>query len=175
MPNNILVDKKRLETLWLPPLTTGKPAIVMLHEGLGSITLWKSFPQRVRERTGCGVLVYSRYGHGESDQLTEKRPVDYLQIEGETFLPGVLEQLGIVNPILLGHSDGASIALIYAGKYPDSPRALILEAPHVFVEPKALAGIVQTKAAYATGIRERLARYHADVDSTFWGWADIWL
>src|ERR1019366_1103283 len=130
----VLVDGKRLETLWIEPADKDGPTIVMLHEGLGSVGLWKNFPQRLASRTGCGILVYSRYGHGSSDKLLEKRPVEFMHHEGEVVLPELLEKLNITRPILLGHSDGGSIALIFTGKYPERPRALILEAPHVFVE-----------------------------------------
>jgi pimeloyl-ACP methyl ester carboxylesterase len=172
----LTVSGKRLETLWIPPGTAGKPTIVMLHEGLGSIALWKDFPDRVAARTGCGILVYSRYGHGDSDRLTEKRPLNYFHIEGEVVLPALLDQVGITNPVLLGHSDGASIALIYAGKYPQATRGLILEAPHVFVEELSISSIIQTKAAYeATDLPRRLARHHRDPDATFDGWTGIWL
>jgi pimeloyl-ACP methyl ester carboxylesterase len=172
----LTVSGKRLETLWIPPKIAGKPTMVMLHEGLGSIALWKDFPNRVAARTGCGILVYSRYGHGNSDQLIEKRPVDYLHIEAEVVLPAVLGQAGIAKPVLFGHSDGASIALIYAGKYPDAARGLILEAPHVFVEELAISGITQTKAAYeTTDLPRRLARHHRHPDATFDGWIGIWL
>ena len=172
----LTIDGKRLETVWLAPRSLEKPAIVMLHEGLGSIALWKNFPERLAERTGCGVLVYSRYGHGGSDPLAEKRDVHYLHREGEVALPALLEQTGIVKPVLLGHSDGASIAIIYAGRYPAQPRALILEAPHVFVEDVTVRGVAQARVAYQDGdLRRRLARYHSHVDDTFWGWSDIWL
>jgi pimeloyl-ACP methyl ester carboxylesterase len=148
----------------------------MLHEGLGSIALWKDFPQRLASRTGCGVLVYSRYGHGNSDKLMEKRPVEFMHHEGEVVLPALLDKLGIRQPILLGHSDGASISIIFAGKYPDAVRGLILEAPHVFVEDLTVASIEQAKVAYeTTDLPKRLDRYHANVGATFWGWNDIWL
>ncbi len=167
---------KRLETLWVEPQPRGRPVIVMLHEGLGSIALWKDFPQRLASRTRCGVLVYSRYGHGNSDKLLEKRPVEFMHHEGEVVLPEVLDKLGIRNPILLGHSDGGSISIIFAGKYPDAVCGLILEAPHVFVEDLTIASIEQAKAAYeTTDLASRLGRYHANVDATFWGWNDIWL
>ena len=170
----IMVDGKRLETLWVAPRRP--QTIVMLHEGLGSIALWKDFPHKLAAATGCGVVVYSRYGHGGSDKLLEKRPVNFMHHEGEVVLPGLLRKLGIERPILLGHSDGGSIALIFAGRYPESPRALILEAPHVFVEDLSVASIAQAKVNFeTTDFRARLARYHRHVDETFWGWNDIWL
>jgi pimeloyl-ACP methyl ester carboxylesterase len=172
----VLVDGKRLETLWIEPADKHRPTIVMLHEGLGSVALWKDFPQRLASRTGCGILVYSRYGHGNSDQLLEKRPVEFMHHEGEVVLPELLDKLSIAKPILLGHSDGGSIALIFAGKYPDQPRALILEAPHVFVEDLSVASITEAKVAYlTTDLPGKLGRYHQHVDATFWGWNDIWL
>jgi pimeloyl-ACP methyl ester carboxylesterase len=146
----VLVDGKRLETLWIEPADKDRPTIVMLHEGLGSVALWKDFPQRLASRTGCGILVYSRYGHGNSDRLLEKRPVEFMHHEGEKVLPELLDKLNIVKPILLGHSDGGSISLIFAGEYPDRPRALILEAPHVCVEDLSVASITQAKVAYLT-------------------------
>lgn len=174
--SEIVVDGKRLETLWIEPQQSGRPPIVMLHEGLGSIALWKDFPAQVATRTGCGVLVYSRYGHGNSDKLMEKRPVRFMHREGEVVLPELLENLGILKPILIGHSDGGSISLIFAGKYPDAVSGLILEAPHVFVEDLSIASIAQAKTTYeTTDFPQRLGRYHANVDATFWGWNDIWL
>ena len=172
----VVVDGKRLETFWIEPKQAARPTIVMLHEGLGSVALWKQFPERLASQTGCGVLVYSRYGNGRSDILREKRPVEYMHHEGEVVLPELLDKLDIVRPILLGHSDGGSIALIFAGKYPERPRALILEAPHVFVEDLSVASISQAKDQYqTTNMRPKLARYHEHVDATFWGWNDIWL
>ncbi len=148
----------------------------MLHEGLGSIALWKDFPAQLAARTGCGVLVYSRYGHGNSDKLMEKRPVRFMHHEGEVVLPELLVKLGVAKPILIGHSDGGSISLIFAGKYPDAVSGLILEAPHVFVEDLSIASIAQAKVTYeTTDFPQRLGRYHANVDATFWGWNDIWL
>jgi len=172
----VVVDGKRLETLWLEPRDAAAPTIVMLHEGLGSIALWKDFPHRLAARTGCGVLVYSRYGHGNSDRLAEKRPVEFMHYEGEVVLPELLDKLRIERPILLGHSDGGSIALILAGKYPERVRALILVAPHVFVEDLSVASIAAAKVSFErTDFRTNLCRYHAHVDETFWGWNDIWL
>ena len=174
--DEVVVDGKRLETLRINPGQIEGPTIVMLHEGLGSIALWKSFPFLLAERTGCGVLVYSRYGHGSSDKLLEKRPVSFMHHEGEVVLPELLEKLGIARPVLLGHSDGGSISLIFAGKYPERPQALILEAPHVFVEDLSVASITQAKVNYqTTNLPHKLSRHHAHPDPTFWGWNDVWL
>ena len=176
LADEVVVDGKHLETLWVNPGQTGRPTIVMLHEGLGSIALWKRFPFQLAARTGCRVLAYSRYGHGGSDKLLEKRPITFMHHEGEIVLPELLDKLGITRPILLGHSDGGSIALIFAGKYPGRPRALILEAPHVFVEDLSVASIAQAKVNYqSTNLPLKLRRHHAHPDATFWGWNDIWL
>src|SRR4029077_9318047 len=148
----------------------------MLHEGLGSVAHWKDFPDRVAAETGAAVFVYSRYGHGNSDILAEPRPVSYMHREAEIVLPSLLQQAAIDRPVLIGQSDGASIALIYACRFPDSPAALILEAPHVFVEDVSLQGIAQTTLAYkTTDLREKLGRYHLHVDSIYWAWNNIWV
>ena len=174
--DDVIAGGKRLEILRIDAAHDGGPTIVMLHEGLGSIALWKDFPQQLAARTGCGVLAYSRYGHGNSDKLMEKRPVHFMHHEGEVVLPELLSKLGIQQPILLGHSDGGSISLIFAGKYPEAVRALILEAPHVFVEDLTVASIAQAKVSYeTTDLPRKLGRYHAHGDATFWGWNDIWL
>jgi pimeloyl-ACP methyl ester carboxylesterase len=174
-PKYLNVGGKRLETLLYSP--TGENAtVVMLHEGLGSIAMWKDFPERIAEATGCGVLVYSRYGHGKSDRLAEKRSVDFMHHEAKVVLPELLFQIGIRHPILLGHSDGGSIALIYAGTWPGRVRGLVLEAPHVFVEDFGLRSTVAIRNVYeSTELRAKLARYHDHVDETFYGWNDIWL
>jgi pimeloyl-ACP methyl ester carboxylesterase len=172
----VVVAGKRLETMWIEPTRGGRPTIVMLHEGLGSIALWKDFPAKLAERTGCGVLAYSRYGHGNSDKLARKRPVRFMHYEGEIVVQELLDKLGIQKPILVGHSDGGSISLIFAGKYPDAVSGLILEAPHLFVEDLSIDSIAQAKTTYeTTDFAQRLGRYHAHVDATFWGWNDIWL
>jgi len=172
---DVVVDGKRLETVrW--DGDPARPAIVMLHEGLGSVSLWRDFPQRMCERTGCTIVAYSRYGYGRSDVLREQREPDYMQHEGEVVLPALLAQLEIERPILFGHSDGASIALVCAGANPDAVRALILEAPHVFVEEISVRSIAEARTAYATtDLPAKLARHHADADATFAGWNDIWL
>ena len=178
-PNSVTRDVDvggtRLETLRYAG-DPAQPAIVLLHEGLGSIGQWRDFPARLAERTRCSVVAYSRYGYGRSDVLREKREPDYMHHEAERVLPALLAQLGIVRPILFGHSDGASIALIYAGVHPDAVRALILEAPHVFVEELSVRSIAEAKTAYATtDLPAKLGRWHDDVDATFCGWNDIWL
>jgi pimeloyl-ACP methyl ester carboxylesterase len=173
---DINVHGKRLETILYPAARPGAPAIVMLHEGLGSVALWKDFPREVAAATGCSVLVYSRYGHGKSGRLAEKRQADFMHHEAQVVLPEVLRQFAVENPILLGHSDGASISLIYAGTHPGRVRALILEAPHVFVEEFGLRSTVAIRTLYESGdLREKLARYHEHVDEMFRGWNDIWL
>jgi pimeloyl-ACP methyl ester carboxylesterase len=152
-----------------------RPTMVFLHEGLGSVSMWRDFPQRVSEATGCGALVYSRYGHGRSEVLEAARDVYYMHHEAQRVLPELLAELGIENPILFGHSDGASIAIIHAGaRFP--VRALILEAPHVFVEEISVAGVRAAREAWqTTDLAQKLARHHADAEKTFFGWADIWL
>jgi pimeloyl-ACP methyl ester carboxylesterase len=154
---------------------TRGPAIVMLHEGLGSIGLWRELPQQLAQTTGCDVVVYSRYGNGFSDVLTEDRAVEYMHDEALVVLPELLQALGLRDVILFGHSDGASIALIYAGAG-HTVRGIIAEAPHVFVEDLSVRSIALARERFeATDLRERLGRYHADVDRTFYGWNRIWL
>jgi pimeloyl-ACP methyl ester carboxylesterase len=172
---HVTVNGKRLETVLYPP-AGANATIVMLHEGLGSVAMWKDFPERVAEASGCGVLVYSRYGHGKSERLAEKRPVDFMHHEAKVVLPELLREFQIEQPILLGHSDGASIALIYAGTWPDRVRGLILEAPHVFVEEFGLRSTSAIRTLYeSSNLREKLSRYHEHVDEMFRGWNDIWL
>lgn len=149
---------------------------MLLHEGLGSIGLWRDLPALLAQRTGCSVLAYSRYGYGRSEPLREKREPEYMHHEGRVVLPELLARLEIERPILLGHSDGASIALLYAAKPASDPRALILVAPHVFVEDLSVRSIAEAKIAYeTTDLRAKLARHHDVVDATFFGWNEIWL
>jgi pimeloyl-ACP methyl ester carboxylesterase len=165
----------RLEIETIPPLRNEAATIVFLHEGLGSPGQWRDFPRRVAQATGCGALIYARRGHGQSDALAAAREPDFMHLEALEVLPGLLVQLGIERPVLFGQSDGASIAIIYAGHgYP--ARGLIVEAPHVFVEDRSIEGIEAARRAYIeSGLREKLARHHADVDGAFWAWNDIWL
>src|SRR5581483_853462 len=151
------------------------PELVFLHEGLGSISHWRDFPARVAAATGCPVTVYSRYGCGNSEVLSGPRGVDYMHEEALGALPDLLSQLKIEGPVLVGHSDGASIALIYAGAH-DGVRALVLLAPHVFVEDLSVKSIAEAKAAFqTTDLPLRLGNHHRDAERTFWGWNDIWL
>jgi pimeloyl-ACP methyl ester carboxylesterase len=151
------------------------PELVFLHEGLGSISLWKSFPAQIAASTGCPVLVYSRYGCGNSDLIEKPREVSYMHDEALKSLPELLAQLTIEAPILIGHSDGASIALIYAAVH-DRVRGLVLLAPHVFVEDLSVNSIAEAKHKFeTTNLREKLARHHRDAARTFWEWNNIWL
>ena len=174
------MDGVRLEARWIGPPPENAPTLVFLHEGLGSVSLWKDFPDRLAGETGCGALVYSRAGYGKSDPVPLPRPVRFMHDEAET-LSKVLAQAGVRDSILIGHSDGASIALIHAGSHsggrPAGLRGLILEAPHVFTEPHGLASIAKMTEVYrTTDLRERLARHHgANVDIAFRGWNDVWL
>jgi pimeloyl-ACP methyl ester carboxylesterase len=170
------VAGRRIEYALIDPGGKAAPTIVLLHEGLGSLTMWKDFPLRVAQVTRCTVLVYSRYGHGWSDTLAEPRTVRYMHDEARFALPHLLDQLDIQNPVLLGHSDGASIALIHTGSGERRVSGLIVLAPHVMVEDLTVSSIAAARVAFeTTGLRQRLTRYHADVDSTFWGWNNIWL
>jgi len=165
-----------LEYEWLDAAEPGKPTLVFLHEGLGSIRQWRDFPLRVVKATGCRALVYSRYGYGQSDVLREDRAgVRFMHREALEVLPQLLEQLRIERPVLVGHSDGASIALIHAGAG-HAVRGLALMAPHVFVEPICVESIRKARDAFDAGeLAPRLARYHRDARKTFSLWADAWL
>jgi pimeloyl-ACP methyl ester carboxylesterase len=154
----------------------GAPTLLLLHEGLGSVALWRDFPAKLAQAAGCPAVVYSRYGYGRSEPLGGPRGVDYMHREALETLPELRAALGLDEAILVGHSDGASIALIHAGSGLWPVRAVALEAPHVFVEDVSIASIAAARTAYdTTDLRDRLARYHADVDSAFRGWNDIWL
>ena len=168
----------RLEYRWIAPQRASAPSLVLLHEGLGCVALWKDFPDRLATVTGLGVLVYSRAGYSRSDPVTLPRPVSYMHYEAQVVLPEVLAAAGIEQPILLGHSDGASIALIYAGSDCGQPvQSLILLAPHVFNESVCIASIRQIGQLYRrSDLAQRLTRYHGEqVDQAFWGWHDVWL
>ncbi|MGD1067897.1 MAG: alpha/beta hydrolase [Vulcanimicrobiaceae bacterium] len=171
----IVAGDARLETLRIDG-DPARPTIVLLHEGLGSVALWRDFPQLLAARTRCTVIAYSRRGYGASDPLAGPREPDYMHREATEVLPDLLDALAIERPILFGHSDGASIAIVYAGTFPDRVRALVLEAPHVFVEDISLRSIAAAREAWeTTDLRARLGRYHQHVESAFRGWNDAWL
>lgn len=174
----VAVNGVHLEYVRLPSAhpCAGAPSIVFLHEGLGSLAMWKDFPQRVADATGCEAVVYSRAGYGRSDPAPLPRTVRYMHDEGLTVLPAFLDALGIVRPILFGHSDGGSIALICAGGTPTPLTALILMAPHVLVEDLSVASIAEARVAWENSdLPQRLGKYHADAEAAFRGWNDIWL
>jgi pimeloyl-ACP methyl ester carboxylesterase len=153
-----------------------RPTLIFLHEGLGSLAMWRDFPAKLAQATGAPAVIYSRWGYGRSDPLTAPRETRYMHDEALITLPALREKLALEDVVLVGHSDGASIALIHAGSGHWPVRALVLEAPHVFVEDISIAGIAAARQAYATtDLRQRLARYHDDVESAFRGWNDIWL
>jgi len=165
------IEYERIETT-----DSVRPSIVLLHEGLGSIAMWRDFPSRLAHATGRNILVYSRFGYGNSDPHDAQRGVRYLHDEALIALPQLLEQLGIERPILIGHSDGGSIALIHAGAGIRPVAAVVTLAAHVLVEDISVENIAAAKIAYeTTNMRAKLARYHADADSVFRGWNRIWL
>jgi pimeloyl-ACP methyl ester carboxylesterase len=172
---------RRLEYEWLGArehAAGGGPAIVMLHEGLGSVALWRDFPAAVEAATGLPVLVYSRWGYGKSEPIAQgPRPVDYMNPEGREVLPELLAKLGVARPILLGHSDGGSIALIHAGSgAAPQPLGVITMAAHVFVETVSTISIAKARVAYEeSDLRAKLARFHDDVDGAFYSWNCTWL
>ena len=152
-----------------------EPALVFLHEGLGSITQWRDFPARVAAGTGLPAIVYARYGHGQSDALQQPQGVDFMHREALESLPELLRELGIARPILIGHSDGASIALIHAGAG-NPVQGLVAMAPHLFVEDISIESIAAAKRAFeTTDLPQKLARHHRDPVKTFYGWNDVWL
>jgi pimeloyl-ACP methyl ester carboxylesterase len=171
-----------IEYAWIDRERRGAPLIVFLHEGLGSVSAWRDFPAQLCSAGGFRGLVYSRRGYGRSTpRLAHERwSPSYMHEEARELLPALLEALAIDGeaepPWLLGHSDGGSIALIHAATFPDRVRGLVVLAPHIFVEDLSIASIEAARGAYrTTNLRERLARHHADPDSAFWGWNDVWL
>lgn len=169
------VRGRSLEVKRIAAQDAGSAELVFLHEGLGSVSHWKDFPESVAAATGAAVTVYSRYGSGQSDVLTTDRGVGYMHDEALQVLPDLLSKLEIEKPILVGHSDGASIALIYAGTH-DAVPGLVVLAPHVFVEDLSVASIADAKVKFETSdLAEKLGRHHRDAARTFWGWNNIWL
>ncbi len=154
-----------------------RPTLVFLHEGLGSAALWRDFPDRIAAETGAGALVYSRLGYGGSSRPAGGAfPLDYMHVEAERRLPALLAALGIERPLLVGHSDGASIALIHAGAFPEAVAGLVVMAPHVFVEDCSIRAIAEARRAFDSGgLDKRLARWHRDATGTFDAWNLAWL
>ena len=173
----VVGDGKRLEAVAYGPPPEKAPTIVMLHEGLGCVALWRDFPARLAAATGHGVFAYSRAGYGGSDPVDLPRPLDYMSREARLSLPAALDAIRLERGILLGHSDGASIAAIYAGEHADERiKGLVLMAPHLFTEKPGLASIAEARRAYETGdLRAKLAKYHMHVDCAFRGWNGAWL
>ncbi len=169
---------RRLEAVWHGPPPEAAPTLVFLHEGLGCVALWRDFPEKLAAATGCGALVYSRLGYGASEQRPLPWPVTYMHEEALDVLPDLLAAARIRDCILVGHSDGGSVALVYAGGTPaPSLRGVITEAAHVFLEQCSVEAITAASAAYADGdLKARLAKYHgANTECAFRGWADSWL
>ena len=165
-----------LECQLLPACEADRPTLVFLHEGLGSLSMWRDFPARVAAATGCRALVYSRAGYGQSTPVPEPFGVRYMHDEALIVLPALLDRLAIERPVLIGHSDGASIALIHAGGSGRAVAGLVLLAPHVFVEDLSVASITAARVAFeTTDLATRLARHHRDPAATFRRWNDIWL
>jgi pimeloyl-ACP methyl ester carboxylesterase len=151
-----------------------RPPLILMHEGLGSVELWRGLPDDLQAATGRRVISFSRYGHGRSEPPAEPRTPAFFHDEALRVLPELLERLQVTEPVLVGHSDGASIALIHAASHPVS--RLVLLAPHVFVEQITVDAIRETREAFVGGgLRDRMDRYHDDVDAAFWGWCDVWL
>ena len=168
----------RLEHACLGPGPDAAPTLVLLHEGLGCTALWRDFPRALVDATGRGVLAYSRAGYGRSAPAILPRPLDYMTREALDVLPAVLDAFGVRRAVLLGHSDGATIAAIHAGRVADDRvRGLVLMAPHFFTEPAGLAEIRAARVAFERddGLRTRMAKYHDDPDNAFRGWNDAWL
>jgi pimeloyl-ACP methyl ester carboxylesterase len=169
----LTVAGRRLEAVELPGDSARRP-LVLLHEGLGSVGLWRDFPQALQAATGRRVLTFSRFGHGRSEPPAHPRTPAFFHEEALEVLPAVLAQLDAGEPLLVGHSDGASIALIHAGHHPVAGIALI--APHVLVEDITVAAIREARAAFDEGrLRERMAGHHDDPEAAFNGWCDVWL
>ncbi len=173
----LALGSQRLEYRMIGPRPDAAPTLVLLHEGLGCVGLWGDFPDKLQKAAGCGVLVYSRAGYGQSSPVALPRPLSYMHDEARDTLPHLLDAIGFQRGLLVGHSDGASIAAIYAGTHQDHRvGALVLIAPHFFTENAGIASIEEAGRSYATGdLRARLARWHAHVDNAFQGWNGAWL
>jgi len=173
----VTISSQSLEFRLVGPQPDKAPTLVLLHEGLGCVGLWNDFPEKLAAATGAGVFVYSRAGYGKSSPVSPPRPLSYMHDEARETLPKLLDAIGFRRGLLIGHSDGASIAAIYAGSHEDHRvGGLVLIAPHFFTEDPGIASIVEARKAYETGdLRVRLARWHDDVDNAFKGWNGAWL
>ncbi|BAO29458.1 alpha/beta fold hydrolase [Sulfuritalea hydrogenivorans] len=172
----ISASGRTLEYQLIPAHQINRPTLVLLHEGLGSVAMWRDFPAKLAAASGCRTLVYSRYGYGQSDVLQAPFGTDFMHREAGEALPELLAALDITKPVLVGHSDGASIALLHAGDGRFDVEGLVVMAPHCFVEDISIRSIEAAKVAFeSTDLPDRLAKYHRDVRRTFYGWNDIWL
>jgi pimeloyl-ACP methyl ester carboxylesterase len=168
----------RLEYQWVGIAKSTYPVVVFLHEGLGSVAMWKDFPDRFCREHGFTGLVFSRYGYGQSTPrpADERWPVTFMQEQAYDVLPAFLSRLGIKRPWLFGHSDGATITLLHAARFPDAVSGITVVAPHIFTEDININSLHKAREAFlTTDLPAKLARYHADVDSAFWGWNNAWL
>lgn len=174
---HIVVRGLKLEYRDYPAAAQGRPTLLLLHEGLGCVSMWRHFPEKLAAATGCRLIVWSRAGYGGSQAYPEPRTPRYMHREGEEMLPALLAALAVERPLLIGHSDGGSIALIFAGAFPEVPLGVAVMAPHEFVEDISLAGIRDARVAWeTTDLPKKLARYHhARTERVFRDWNDIWL
>ncbi len=171
----IVVLGREIEVRMIPGMATGCPPLVFLHEGLGSVSMWRDFPDQIARRVGAPAVVYSRFGYGKSDGLKAPRTPQFMHEEALEVLPALLDKLGVKAPILIGHSDGASIALIHAASG-RATTAVVLMAPHVMVEAISVESIARVTETYErTDLKARLARHHVNVDDAFLGWSRVWL
>jgi pimeloyl-ACP methyl ester carboxylesterase len=175
--STLTLGGRRLETVWWGPAPTAAPTLVLLHEGLGCVSLWRDIPEQLAKMTGWGVFAYSRLGYGQSDPRPLPWPLTYMHQEAHEVLPWVIDTMGIRETVLVGHSDGGSIAAIYAGNIHDTRlRGLVVIAAHFYVEDVNIASIEQIRDEYQTGtLRKRMARHHRHPDIAFLGWNDVWL
>jgi pimeloyl-ACP methyl ester carboxylesterase len=167
----------RIEYRMTGPRPSEAPTLILLHEGLGSAAMWGDFPEKLAAATGCGVFAYSRVGYGNSSPAKLPRQLDFMHVEAREVLPRVLDAIGFSQGLLVGHSDGASVAAIYGGSVQDHRvRGLVLMAPHFVVEDVTMKSIAAIRSAYDTSdVRQRFQRWHADADATVRGWSDVWL
>ena len=173
---HITVQGLKLEYRDYPATAANRPTLMLLHEGLGSVGMWRHFPEKLAAQSACRVIVWSRAGYGGSEPYPEARTERYMHREGEEMLPALVAALGIEKPILIGHSDGGSIALICAGARPELPLAVAVMAPHEFVEAETLAGIRAARKVWEeTDWPQKLARHHRDAPRVFSDWNDCWL